>query len=146
MSLSLGVIETNGLIAAIQAADAACKSATVEIIGYKKVGSGLVSICFAGEISAIKTAIDNGVAAVKQADFVRGKLVIARPEQQVVAQLSRLKGGTVNPTTPVKKTTQPVPVKDEASLPLAIGTQQAVVKVNTSPELKIDVSKKNKNK
>lgn len=43
---SLGVIETRGLTAAIHAADAACKAASVEIIGYRKIGSGLVSICF----------------------------------------------------------------------------------------------------
>ncbi|MFR2697552.1 MAG: BMC domain-containing protein, partial [Proteus mirabilis] len=50
---SLGVIETRGLTAAIQAADAACKAASVEIIGYRKIGSGLVSVCFQGEISAV---------------------------------------------------------------------------------------------
>ena len=59
---SLGVIETRGLVAAVQAVDAACKSAGVSCIGYRKVGSGLVSVCFEGEISAIHTAIERGVA------------------------------------------------------------------------------------
>ena len=45
---SLGVIETRGLVAAIQAVDAACKAAGVSCIGYRKVGSGLVSVCFEG--------------------------------------------------------------------------------------------------
>lgn len=53
---SLGVIETRGLAAAIQAADVACKAASVEIIGYRKIGSGLVSVCFQGEISAVKNS------------------------------------------------------------------------------------------
>lgn len=48
---SLGVIETRGWVAAIQAVDAACKAAGVTCIGYRKPGSGLVSVCFEGEIA-----------------------------------------------------------------------------------------------
>lgn len=89
---SLGVIETRGLTAAIQAADAACKAANVEIIGYRKVGSGLVSVCFQGEISAVKTAIDHGVEVVSQSELVIGSLVIARPEPSVITKLLTIKG------------------------------------------------------
>lgn len=88
---SLGVIETRGLTAAIQAADAACKAANVEIIGYRKVGSGLVSVCFQGEISAVKTAIDHGVDVVSQKELVIGSLVIARPELSVITKLLTVK-------------------------------------------------------
>ncbi|WP_337262552.1 MULTISPECIES: BMC domain-containing protein [unclassified Serratia (in: enterobacteria)] len=97
MNLSLGVIETFGLTAAIHAADAACKSAAVTVLGYKKIGSGLVSVFFAGEISAVKTAIDSGVAVIKQPAFIKGKLVIARPEKQVVTLLTGLKGKNLTP-------------------------------------------------
>jgi microcompartment protein CcmL/EutN len=55
---SLGVIETRGLVAAVQAVDAACKSAGVSCIGYRKVGSGLVSVCFEGR-SARFTPLSN---------------------------------------------------------------------------------------
>lgn len=89
---SLGVIETRGLTAAIQAADAACKAANVEIIGYRKVGSGLVSICFQGEISAVRTAVDHGVDVVTQKELVIGSLVIARPEPSVITKLLTVKG------------------------------------------------------
>lgn len=89
---SLGVIETRGLTAAIQAADAACKAANVEIIGYRKVGSGLVSICFQGEISAVRTAVDHGVDVVSQKELVIGSLVIARPESSVITKLLTVKG------------------------------------------------------
>ncbi|WP_432807513.1 BMC domain-containing protein [Proteus hauseri] len=92
MMKSLGVIETRGLTAAIQAADAACKAANVEIIGYRKVGSGLVSVCFQGEISAVKTAIDHGVEVVSQSELVIGSLVIARPEPSVITKLLTIKG------------------------------------------------------
>lgn len=60
---SLGVIETRGLVAAIQAVDAACKAAGVTCIGYRKVGSGLVTVCFDGEISAVYTTIERGIAS-----------------------------------------------------------------------------------
>jgi microcompartment protein CcmL/EutN len=86
---SLGVIETRGLVAAIQAIDAACKAASVTCIGYRKVGSGLVSVYFEGEISAIHTAIERGVAVAEQPV---NSLVIARPEASVVEALSHLKG------------------------------------------------------
>lgn len=119
MNLSLGVIETFGLTAAIHAADAACKSAAVTVLGYKKIGSGLVSVFFAGEISAVKTAIDSGVAVIKQPAFIKGKLVIARPEKQVVALLTGLKGKELTPpvaevqqepVAPVVEVADPAPI------------------------------------
>ncbi|MBI6528209.1 BMC domain-containing protein [Proteus vulgaris] len=96
---SLGVIETRGLTAAIQAADAACKAANVEIIGYRKVGSGLVSVCFQGEISAVKTAVDHGVDVVSQKELVIGSLVIARPEPSVITKLLTIKSKKKVPAT-----------------------------------------------
>jgi microcompartment protein CcmL/EutN len=89
---SLGVIETRGLVAAIQAIDAACKSAEVTCIGYRKVGSGRVSVCFEGEISAIHTAIERGMAVINTVHPQARSLVIARPEGSVTEALSRLKG------------------------------------------------------
>jgi len=89
---SLGVIETRGLVAAIQAVDAACKAAGVTCIGYRKVGSGLVSVCFEGEISAVQTAVERGVEVAKTIDAQVHSLVIARPERCVVEAMSNLKG------------------------------------------------------
>lgn len=100
---SLGVIETRGLTAAIQAADAACKAANVEIIGYRKVGSGLVSICFQGEISAVRTAVDHGVDVVSQKELVIGSLVIARPEPSVITKLLTIKSKKKAPVVTEKK-------------------------------------------
>ncbi|MCX9111513.1 BMC domain-containing protein [Aeromonas veronii] len=101
---SLGVIETRGLIAAIQAVDAACKAASVTCIGYRKVGSGLVSVCFQGEISAIHTAIERGVAVAATIDQQVHSLVIARPEPSAVAALSNLKG--YPPRSPASTSTE----------------------------------------
>ncbi|WP_193015516.1 BMC domain-containing protein [Proteus sp. FME41] len=117
---SLGVIETRGLTAAIQAADAACKAANVEIIGYRKVGSGLVSVCFQGEISAVKTAIDHGVEVVSQKELVIGSLVIARPEPSVIAKLLTVKHQKKAPimakaVPPVMTETQTVVIETTAT-------------------------------
>lgn len=114
---SLGVIETRGLVAAIQAVDAACKSAAVTCIGYRKVGSGRVSVRFEGEISAIQTAIERGVAVVMAIGQQASSLVIARPEFSVTDALSRLKG---------------YPLRAEMNAPVEVN---ADVTVATSPEI-----------
>lgn len=88
---SLGVIETKGLTSAIKAADAACKAASVEIVGYRKIGSGLVSVCFQGEISAVRTAVDHGIEVLSQSQLLIGSLVIARPEPSVISKLLSVK-------------------------------------------------------
>lgn len=109
---SLGVIETRGLVAAIQAVDAACKAAGVTCIGYRKVGSGLVSVCFEGEISAIHTAIERGVAVAATIDKQVHSLVIARPEPSAVAALSNLKG--YPPRAPASSRTEMTPATGAA--------------------------------
>ena len=53
---ALGMIETKGLVACVEAADAAVKSANVRIVGYEKIGSGLVTILFRGEVAACRAA------------------------------------------------------------------------------------------
>ena len=109
---SLGVIETRGLVAAIQAVDAACKAAGVTCIGYRKVGSGLVSVCFEGEISAIHTAIERGVAVAATIDKQVHSLVIARPEPSAVVALSNLKG--YPPRVPASTRTEITPATSAA--------------------------------
>lgn len=118
---SLGVIETRGFVAAIQAVDAACKSAEVSCIGYRKVGSGQVSVCFEGEISAIHTAIERGVAVVMAVGQQASSLVIARPGGSVTDALSRLKG---YPLCAEVKVNAPVEVKADviAPAPQAVNT------------------------
>ena len=116
---SLGVIETRGLVAAVQAVDAACKSAGVSCIGYRKVGSGLVSVCFEGEISAIHTAIERGVAVAALIDPQVKSLTIARPERSVVDALSALKGGP-----PRAEAAAAAPLEAEAVAPAAVETRE----------------------
>ena len=69
MGDALGLIETKGLVACIAAADAMCKSANVELIGYENIGSGLVTEMVKGDVGAVKASVDSGLETL---------LVIAR--------------------------------------------------------------------
>ena len=60
---ALGMIETKGLVALIEASDAMVKSANVELIGWQKIGSGLVTAMVVGDVAAVKAAVDAGAAA-----------------------------------------------------------------------------------
>lgn len=73
------MIETKGFCAAMEAADAALKSANVRVTGWEKVGSGYVTIFFRGEVAAVKAATDSGAAAAAQIGSVVSVQVIPRP-------------------------------------------------------------------
>jgi len=76
---ALGMIETRGLIPAIEAADAMAKSANVSLVGYEKIGSGMVTVMVRGDVGAVKAAADAGVAAGKSVGEVISVHVIPRP-------------------------------------------------------------------
>ena len=80
---ALGMIETRGLIASIEAADAALKAADVQFAGQDKVGSGMVAIRFTGDVAAVKAAIDAGAEAAGRIGEVISVNVIARPHDDV---------------------------------------------------------------
>ena len=79
MGESLGMIETKGLVAAIEAADAMVKSANVTLIGYEKIGSGLVTVMVRGDVGAVKAATDAGAAAAQKLGELVSVHVIPRP-------------------------------------------------------------------
>ncbi|MGF1716785.1 BMC domain-containing protein [Photobacterium chitinilyticum] len=83
MSDALGLIETKGLVACIEAADAMCKAANVELIGYENVGSGLVTAMVKGDVGAVKAAVDSGVDSAQRVGEVVTSLVIARPHSDI---------------------------------------------------------------
>ena len=124
---SLGVIETQGLVTAIQIVDAVCKAAGVSCIGYRKPGAGLVSVYFEGEISAVKTAIERGMEVARMYQKEATSLVIARPERCIVEALSMLKGepATAQKTQPGPKSlTLPAPDNGELKAPLKKGKKE----------------------
>jgi microcompartment protein CcmL/EutN len=78
---ALGMIECKGLIATFEAADAALKAANVTYKGQHRVGNGLVAILFEGDVSAVRAAIDAGIAAGGRLGQVVSSSVIARPHE-----------------------------------------------------------------
>ncbi|WP_252236171.1 propanediol utilization microcompartment protein PduA [Clostridium sp. ZS1] len=76
---ALGMVETKGLIGAIEAADAMVKSANVTLVGYEKIGSGLVTVMVRGDVGAVKAATDAGAAAAQKVGEVVSIHVIPRP-------------------------------------------------------------------
>lgn len=80
---ALGMIETRGLVAAIEAADAMVKAANVRLIGKEKVGSGLVTVMIKGDVGAVKAATEAGATAAKRIGEVLSVHVIARPHNDV---------------------------------------------------------------
>ena len=80
---ALGMIETKGLVGAIEAADAMVKSANVTLIGYEKIGSGLVTVMVRGDVGAVKAAVDAGACAAEKVGEIVSQHVIPRPHTDV---------------------------------------------------------------
>ena len=91
MNGSLGIIETRGLTAAIEAGDAMLKAANVEIVGIEKIGSGLVTIIVKGDVGAVKAAVEVGVEAGQRVGEIIASHVIARPHNDIEKILPILK-------------------------------------------------------
>ena len=79
MSDALGMIETKGLTSLVEAADAMVKAARVEVVGYKQIGAGMVTVLVRGDVAACKAAVDAGAAAAKRLGEVIATHVIPRP-------------------------------------------------------------------
>lgn len=86
---ALGMVETKGLVGAIEAADAMVKAANVRLIGYEKIGSGLVTVMVRGDVGAVKAATDAGAAAVEKVGQLVSVHVIPRPHKDVENILPR---------------------------------------------------------
>src|SRR4030088_273229 len=80
---ALGMIETKGLVALVEASDAMLKSANVTFLGWQKIGSGLVTALVVGDVAAVKAAIDAGSAAAGRVGEVIGVQVIPRPHEDL---------------------------------------------------------------
>ena len=80
---ALGLVETRGLVAAIEAADAMLKAANVELVGTEKIGSGLVSVMVRGDVGAVKAAVESGTAAASRLGELIATHVIPRPHADV---------------------------------------------------------------
>ena len=80
---ALGMVETKGLVGAIEAADAMVKAANVSLVGYEKIGSGLVTVMVRGDVGAVKAATDTGAAAAQRVGELISVHVIPRPHTDI---------------------------------------------------------------
>ena len=86
---ALGMVETRGLVAAIEAADAMVKAANVQLVGKEQVGGGLVTVMVRGDVGAVKAATDAGAAAAEKVGELISVHVIPRPHTEVDVILPR---------------------------------------------------------
>lgn len=89
MNGALGMVESRGLVGAIEAADAMTKAANVELCGYEKIGSGLVTVMVCGDVGAVKAAVEAGSAAACNVGEVVSTHVIPRPHTSVVEMIEK---------------------------------------------------------
>jgi ethanolamine utilization protein EutM len=80
---ALGMVETRGLVASIEAADAMSKVAYVQVICQEEIGGGYVTVMVRGEVGAVQSSVDAGIAAAKRAGELVAAHVIARPHPSV---------------------------------------------------------------
>lgn len=80
---ALGLIETKGLVASIEAADSMVKAANVKLVGQEKIGRGLVTVMVRGDVGAVKAAVEAGVQAAETIGKVHSSYVIPRPHADV---------------------------------------------------------------
>jgi ethanolamine utilization protein EutM len=83
MGEALGMIETRGLVALIEAADAMVKSAKVTIVGWEKIGSGYVTVLVRGDVAAVRAATDSGASAARRVGELIAVHVIPRPHSSL---------------------------------------------------------------
>ena len=88
---ALGMVETRGLTAAIEAADAMTKAAEVTLVGTEKIGSGLVTVMVRGDVGAVKAAVEAGESAASKLGELVATHVIPRPHSDVENILPKIK-------------------------------------------------------
>jgi ethanolamine utilization protein EutM len=93
MGEALGLIETRGLVALIEASDAAVKAAKVTLVGWEKIGSGYVTALFRGDVAAVRAATDAGAAAARRVGELVSVHVIPRPHPSLEETLPIGKSG-----------------------------------------------------
>ncbi len=87
MADALGMIETRGFVAGVEAADAMVKAARVELVGYEKIGGGYVTVVVRGDVAAVKAATDAGKLAAQRVGELVSVHVIPRPHENLDAVL-----------------------------------------------------------
>jgi microcompartment protein CcmL/EutN len=148
MPFALGMIETKGLVGAIEAADAACKAANVKLIGSEKVKGALINVKIIGEVAAVKSAVDAGAAAAQRVCSLVSAHVIPNPVDELKPYLDDLSVKVSNSQPSSKKTkiiSKKIPKQDNEnienfSVPQNINSFQDIENNNREDDIPIDSS------
>ena len=134
---ALGMIETKGLLAAIEAVDTMLKAADVNFMDKQKVGGGRVTVLVAGDVGAVKAAVDAGVTAVEQlgSKILLSCHVIARPHEETAKLFAKPEEVLAETALPTAAEPSPEMIPAEAEMP-----------VETKPESKARANTKNNKK
>jgi len=116
---ALGLIETYGLVAAIEAADVALKTAAVELINYEKVTGGLLTVAFTGEVAAVQAAVAAGSAAAAKIGELVSRHVIPRPlaDMELMLSFQGAKESVPDPAGPGDGGADPAAKNEDAGKP-----------------------------
>jgi len=106
---AIGMIETNGLLASIEAADAMLKAANVTLLSKERTGGGLMTVLVTGDVGAVKAAVDAGIAAAAKVGKVLSSHVIPRPHEEVADMLQEQH----NPAAPAATRQEDAPLSPE---------------------------------
>ena len=87
MSNAIGLVETRGMVALVEASDAMCKAASVSVIGYRQIGGGYVTTIVRGDVGSVRAAVDAGAAAAKAVGELVASHVIPRPHDGLVGKM-----------------------------------------------------------
>lgn len=129
---ALGMIETRGLVASIEAADAMVKAANVTLTCKEHVGGGLVTVMVRGDVGAVKAAVDAGAAAAERVGELVSVHVIPRPHEELEGML----------TTPAPVTPTPKPPKEPEAAPEVSESEPSVPQPEPQPEPEAPVEEK----
>ncbi len=117
MPQALGLIETRGLVGAIEAADAMVKAANVTLAGKERTGGGLMTVKVLGDVAAVKAAVDAGEAAAKRVGELVSVHVIPQPDEELVSMLPEIADDYEKPAEATAEEKQPEPeIKAEAKV------------------------------
>ncbi len=135
MKKALGLIETIGLVTAIEAADAAVKSANVTLVGYENTrGGGKITVKVVGDVGAVQAAVAAGVAAAERIGKVYGHRIIPRPSDELDALIASVARGQKPAPAPVAPEPAPAPAPVATPVPEPVAAPAAVVAPVVEPE------------
>ena len=136
LDFALGLIETRGLVGAIEAADAATKAADVKLVGKEKVRNGLITIKLIGDVAAVRAAVDAGGAAAARVGELISTHVIPRPVSDLESII--FSESVIPETEPTKTKTQPAKSETKPAAKRGRKPKPPVAVPETKEEVKIE--------